>query len=308
MVPIAGWPAGVERDRAGGGLAGAGELGEPRAGVRRQNRRNSGFGHRSQRCASGSTDSFRIERLLNSVAELAPAVVSHDRRRARARPHRRPGREHPNEVDEASGQFAVECPIVPSRHGRPGPFARQTGMRRGARTVAAAIVTISEPRAGDDGAPQIAIVAASRSTECGPRDVLEDSATSCAGQRSGCGDVADAAREFGFSCRCAALRRSHSHIIARMRTVDVIRRKRDGGALRRDEIEHFVAGVTNRHHSRLPGRGAADGDRAARHDRRRDRAAHRRDGALRRPGRLRRPATACRSTSTAPAASATRPR
>ena len=30
-----------------------------------------------------------------------------------------------------------------------------------------------------------------------------------------------------------------------MRTVDVIRRKRDGGALRRDEIEHFVAGVTD---------------------------------------------------------------
>ena len=31
-----------------------------------------------------------------------------------------------------------------------------------------------------------------------------------------------------------------------MRTVDVIRRKRDGRPLRRDEIEHFVAGVTNR--------------------------------------------------------------
>jgi pyrimidine-nucleoside phosphorylase len=31
-----------------------------------------------------------------------------------------------------------------------------------------------------------------------------------------------------------------------MRTVDIIRRKRDGGALRRDEIEHFVTGVTNR--------------------------------------------------------------
>jgi pyrimidine-nucleoside phosphorylase len=30
-----------------------------------------------------------------------------------------------------------------------------------------------------------------------------------------------------------------------MRTVDVIRRKRDGGTLRRDEIEHFVAGVTD---------------------------------------------------------------
>jgi pyrimidine-nucleoside phosphorylase len=30
-----------------------------------------------------------------------------------------------------------------------------------------------------------------------------------------------------------------------MRTVDVIRRKRDGGPLRRDEIEHFVTGVTN---------------------------------------------------------------
>jgi pyrimidine-nucleoside phosphorylase len=31
-----------------------------------------------------------------------------------------------------------------------------------------------------------------------------------------------------------------------MRTVDVIRRKRDGQPLRRDEIEHFVAGVTDR--------------------------------------------------------------
>jgi len=31
-----------------------------------------------------------------------------------------------------------------------------------------------------------------------------------------------------------------------MRTVDVIRRKRDGEPLRRDEIEHFVAGVTDR--------------------------------------------------------------
>ena len=31
-----------------------------------------------------------------------------------------------------------------------------------------------------------------------------------------------------------------------MRTVDVIRRKRDGRPLRRDEIEHFVTGVTNR--------------------------------------------------------------
>jgi pyrimidine-nucleoside phosphorylase len=31
-----------------------------------------------------------------------------------------------------------------------------------------------------------------------------------------------------------------------MRTVDVIRRKRDGGPLRRDEIDHFVAGVTDR--------------------------------------------------------------
>jgi pyrimidine-nucleoside phosphorylase len=30
-----------------------------------------------------------------------------------------------------------------------------------------------------------------------------------------------------------------------MRTVDVIRRKRDGGTLRLDEIEHFVAGVTD---------------------------------------------------------------
>ena len=30
-----------------------------------------------------------------------------------------------------------------------------------------------------------------------------------------------------------------------MRTVDVIRRKRDGGTLRRREIEYFVAGVTD---------------------------------------------------------------
>ena len=95
------------------------------------------------------------------------------------------------------------------------------------------------------------------------------------------GNVPDTTRELGGDRRGAALRRSHSHIIARMRTVDVIRRKRDGGPLRRDEIEHFVAGVTDRHHSRLPGRRAADGDRAPRHDRRRDRAADRCDGALR---------------------------
>ena len=66
-----------------------------------------------------------------------------------------------------------------------------------------------------------------------------------AGSDERAGDVADAACELGGKCRCAALGRSHSNIIARMRTVDVIRRKRDGGTLRRREIEHFVAGVTD---------------------------------------------------------------
>ena len=41
------------------------------------------------------------------------------------------------------------------------------------------------------------------------------------------------------------LSRSHSNIIARMRTVDVIRHKRDGERLDRAQIEHFIAGVTD---------------------------------------------------------------
>jgi len=40
------------------------------------------------------------------------------------------------------------------------------------------------------------------------------------------------------------LERGHSNIIPRMRTVDVIRHKRDGLRLATDEIEHFVSGVT----------------------------------------------------------------
>jgi pyrimidine-nucleoside phosphorylase len=56
----------------------------------------------------------------------------------------------------------------------------------------------------------------------------------------------DTVPERGFADRCAALERCHFNIIARMRTVDVIRRKRDGKPLRQDEIEHFVTGVTNR--------------------------------------------------------------
>src|SRR5437660_5900805 len=38
---------------------------------------------------------------------------------------------------------------------------------------------------------------------------------------------------------------SRSILPARMRAVDIIARKRDGGALTREEIGHFVAGVTN---------------------------------------------------------------
>ena len=38
---------------------------------------------------------------------------------------------------------------------------------------------------------------------------------------------------------------SLSNIIARMRAVDLIRHKRDGGPLRRDDIDAFVAGVTD---------------------------------------------------------------
>ena len=56
----------------------------------------------------------------------------------------------------------------------------------------------------------------------------------------------DTAPEHGFVDHSAALERCHFNIIARMRTVDVIRRKRDGKPLRQDEIEHFVTGVTNR--------------------------------------------------------------
>ncbi len=66
-----------------------------------------------------------------------------------------------------------------------------------------------------------------------------------AGSDETAGEVADVACELGGKGRCAALGRSHANIIARMRTVDVIRRKRDGGTLRRREIEHFVAGVTD---------------------------------------------------------------
>ena len=71
-----------------------------------------------------------------------------------------------------------------------------------------------------------------------------------------------------------------------MRAVDLIRQKRDGGALDRAAIDFFVAGVTDGTLAGLSGLGAADGHRAARHDGRGDGRADRRDGAFGRARRL----------------------
>ena len=89
--------------------------------------------------------------------------------------------------------------------------------------------------------------------------------------------------------------RSHSH-------------KRDGGALDRDALRRVRRRRDRRHAARLSGVGPAHGYRPARHDRRGDGVADRRDGAVRRAGRSVRTCPASRSTSTAPAASATRRR
>ena len=65
-----------------------------------------------------------------------------------------------------------------------------------------------------------------------------------------------------------------------MRTVDIIRKKRDGLPLAPAEIEAFVAARHEPDLARLSGVGPADGDRAARHGRGRDGRPDRRDGAL----------------------------
>ena len=80
---------------------------------------------------------------------------------------------------------------------------------------------------------------------------------------------------------------SHSRrsILPPMRAVDLIRTKRDGGALSRDADRIPRARRHRRHAARLPGLRAADGDRPARHDAGRDGAADRRDGAFRRARR-----------------------
>ena len=140
---------------------------------RAQDRRSSGFGHRSQRCASGFAAAHPVERFVNSVAELSVADVC----------------------------TADVCWM----RDRPQPAGRAAG------------------------------------------------------------DVADVACELGHVSLCRARAQSFEYY-SRMRAVDLIRRKRDGGTLRRREIEHFVAGVTDGTPARLPGRRAADGDRAARHD------------------------------------------
>ena len=74
------------------------------------------------------------------------------------------------------------------------------------------------------------------------------------------------------------------------------------------EIDFFVTGVTAGTPARLPGVGAADGHPAARHDAGGDRRADRRDGARPATASTCRRFRASRSTSTAPAASATRRR
>jgi pyrimidine-nucleoside phosphorylase len=66
---------------------------------------------------------------------------------------------------------------------------------------------------------------------------------SCGGE--GSGQHGGTAGRLRFTCRRTALWRSHADIIARMRTVDVIRHKRDGGQLDANQIRHFVAGVTD---------------------------------------------------------------
>ena len=70
-----------------------------------------------------------------------------------------------------------------------------------------------------------------------------------------------------------------------MRAVDLIRQKRDGGALDRAAIDFFVAGVTDGSSARLPGVGAADGDPPARNDGGGDHRADRCDGSVRDPRR-----------------------
>ena len=97
-------------------------------------------------------------------------------------------------------------------------------------------------------------------------------------------------------------------LAALMRAVDLIVRKRDGAALTREEIDLFVGGVTS---GALPDYQASALLMAivcAWHDRRGDGLAHRGDGALGPSGRSVRQFPASRSASTAPAASATRPR
>ena len=64
-----------------------------------------------------------------------------------------------------------------------------------------------------------------------------------------------------------------------MRAVDIIRAKRDGGALTREQIGWMVRGRERRLGADLPAVGLADGRLAARHDARGDRLADRRHGA-----------------------------
>ena len=89
----------------------------------------------------------------------------------------------------------------------------------------------------------------------------------------------------GSAGQAAAPRGLRRHEPHPMQFVDVIARKRDGQALPREAIDQFVEGVVRGSYPRLPGVRPADGDRAARHDRRRDRLADRRHGAVRRPDR-----------------------
>ena len=87
---------------------------------------------------------------------------------------------------------------------------------------------------------------------------------------------------------------------------EIIRAKRDGNELAAEEIAFFVRGLDRRQHRRGPGGGAGHGRVPARHDRRRDGGADAGDARFR-PGAATGATCPGRwSTSTRPAASATR--
>ena len=153
---------------------------------------------------------------------------------------------------------------------------RQAAERRADRRMAAGIERHRARRGlararefGEPGARRQAEAGGAVDSAIGLRCATADAA---AGMRRTCGRRRPTRRAISRADgRCAALGRSHSNTIARMRAVDVIRQKRDGGALDRARDRLLRRRRHRRHAARLPGVGAADGDPAARHDRRGDR-------------------------------------